>query len=108
MTPSSPAVGAPAPVATVPIATVVWRQRARVHGTVRSVRVRPWGDNPTLELVVVDDTGGLTAVFLARRRLGGIRPGTGITLEGMVGAHHGALAMLNPEYTLDPLPSLAS
>lgn len=87
-------------LAVTPIGEAVWRERVRVHGRIRSVRVRPWGDNPTLEITVVDETGGLTAVFLARRKLGGIRPGATITVEGVVGAHHGTFAILNPIYDL--------
>ena len=85
----------------VPIADVQFRQRARVRGRVRSLRVRPWADSPTLEVVLVDDTGGITVVFLARRRLGGVRPGTVMSVEGMVGAHDRRLAILNPEYELE-------
>ncbi len=62
------------------------------------MRVRPWADSPTLEVVLVDDTGGITVVFLARRRIGGVRPGAVLRVEGMVGAHQNRLAMLNPEY----------
>ena len=86
----------------VPIADLQFRQRARVRGRVRSLRVRPWADSPTLEVVLVDDTGGITVVFLARRRLGGVRPGTVMSVEGMVGAHERRLAILNPEYELEP------
>ncbi len=86
--------------ATTPIGDVRHRTRARVHGRVRSLRVRPWGDNPTLEVVLVDDTGGITLVFLARRHVNGIRPGTVLTAEGMVGAHDRRLAILNPVYEL--------
>jgi hypothetical protein len=85
-----------------PIAAIQHRQRARVKGRVRSLRVRPWADNPTLELVLVDETGGIPVVFLARRRLGGVRPGTVMTVEGMVGSHERRLAILNPEYELQP------
>jgi len=85
----------------IPISHVHYRQRACIRGRVRSVRVRPWGDNPTLEVVVVDDTGGLTLVFLARRHLAGVRPGTVLRAEGMVGAHQRRLAMLNPVYELE-------
>ncbi len=87
-------------LAVTPIADVCHRQRARVRGRVRSVRVRPWADSPTLEIVLVDDTGGISVVFLARRRLGGVRPGTVMTVEGMVGSHQRRLAILNPEYEL--------
>jgi len=89
----------------IPIAHVRYRQRACIRGRVRSVRVRPWGDNPTLEIVVVDDTGGLTLVFLARRHLAGVRPGTILRAEGMVGAHQRRLAMLNPVYELEHVPA---
>jgi hypothetical protein len=85
----------------VPIADVVLREPARVRGRVRSVRVRPWADSPTLEIVLVDETGGITVVFLARRRLGGVHPGTIMRVEGMVGAHERRLAILNPEYELE-------
>jgi RecG-like helicase len=89
----------------IPIAQVSYRQRACIRGRVRSLRVRPWGDNPTLEVVVVDDTGGLTLVFLARRHLAGVRPGTVLRAEGMVGAHQRRLAMLNPIYELEHVPA---
>jgi RecG-like helicase len=85
----------------IDIADVRHRERARVRGRVRSLRVRPWADSPTLELVLVDDTGGITVVFLARRRIGGIRPGSVLTVEGMVGSHERRLAILNPEYILE-------
>jgi RecG-like helicase len=87
---------------TTPIADVRFRERAHVRGRVRSLRVRPWADSPTLEVVLVDQTGGITVVFLARRRLGGVRPGTMMSVEGMVGSHQHRLAILNPEYTLEP------
>ena len=83
-----------------PIADVRWRQRVQVSGQVRSLRVRPWADVATLELVLVDDTGGVTVAFLGRRRLGGIHPGSELTVEGMVGQHGGKLVILNPAYTL--------
>jgi len=67
---------------------------------VRSVRVQPWADVPALECTLVDDTGGLTVVFLGRRKIGGVRPGTRLMVEGIVGDHHEKLAMLNPDYTL--------
>jgi len=85
----------------IPIADVRFRERVKVRGRVRSLRVRPWADSPTLEVVLVDDTGGITVVFLARRSIGGVRPGTVMSVEGMVGAHERRLAILNPEYELE-------
>ncbi len=88
------------PQGTTPIGEVKYRTRARIKGKVRSVRVRPWADVPALECTVVDDTGGITVVFLGRRSIGGIGPGTLITAEGVVGQHHDRLAIMNPAYDL--------
>ena len=82
----------------IPIAEVQWRQRARVEGRVRSMRIQPWAGVPTLECTLVDATGGVAVVFLGRREVAGIHPGTCLAVEGMVGEHHGRLAMLNPAY----------
>lgn len=100
-----PAVPAPAWPAgpTVPIASVTWRSRARIAGRIRSVRIRPWADVPSLECTVLDDTGGITVVFLGRREIAGIRPGALMAVEGIAGDHHGRLAMLNPDYDLAPV-----
>lgn len=87
----------------VPIADVVWRRRAQVGGRVRSIRVRPWGEVPTLEAVIVDSTGALTVGFLGRRRIPGITLGCSLTVEGMVGVRNNKLLILNPAYDLRPL-----
>lgn len=92
---------APVPsVACSAIGDVRWRQSVRVSGRVRSVRVQPWADVPTLECTLVDDTGGLTVVFLGRRKIAGVHPGSLMIVEGVTGAHHEKLAMLNPMYSL--------
>lgn len=91
---------APAPPNVIPIAEATWRRRARVAGRVRSVRVQPWGGVPTLECSLYDESGGLVVVFLGRRSVSGIGPGRRMVVEGMVGAHHGLLAVLNPDYEL--------
>jgi len=87
-----------------PIAGVEYRTHCTVRGKVRSVRVRPWADSPTLEVVLVDDSGGISVVFLARRKVGGVRPGTVMTVSGVVGAHERRLAILNPTYELESVP----
>ncbi len=93
---------APAPPATMPIAEVVWRRRARVSGRVRSMRVQPWRGVPTLECTLVDRSGGLTVVFLGRHAVPGVDLGRRLVVEGMVGEHHRRLAILNPRYELLP------
>jgi len=86
----------------VPIGSVRWRQRARVRGRVRSMRVQPWANVASLECVVLDETGGLVIVFLGRRQVAGINLGRELVAEGVVGEHRGYLAMLNPAIELLP------
>jgi RecG-like helicase len=81
----------------VPIGSVRWRERAKVRGRVRSMRVQPWAGVASLECVVVDETGGLVLVFLGRRQVAGVELGRYVIAWGMVGQHRGYLAMLNPE-----------
>lgn len=84
----------------IPIADVRWRERARFVGRVRSMRVQPWADVPTLECTLVDPTGGITVVFLGRRKVPGVGLGQMMVVDGIAGAHHGKLAILNPDYDL--------
>jgi amino acid transporter len=83
-----------------PIGDARWRRRVKVAGRVRSMRVAPLHDAPTLELVLVDATGGLSVVFLGRRALAGVDVGTKMSVEGTVGIHQRRLALLNPRYEL--------
>jgi DNA/RNA endonuclease YhcR with UshA esterase domain len=83
------------------IGEVRWRDEVVVRGTVRSLRVRPWaGEVGALEVTLVDETGGIDAVFLGRTAIGGIRLGTEIEVQGRVGAHRSRLVLLNPIYRL--------
>jgi amino acid transporter len=83
-----------------PIAEVAYRQRARVGGRVKSMRVQPWSGVATLEITLVDRTGAIDVVFLGRKQVAGIAPGARLVVEGMVGDHRGRLAILNPEYRI--------
>jgi amino acid transporter len=87
---------------TTPIGDVHWRDRVTIAGRVRSLRVAPQHDAPTLELVLVDATGGISVVFLGRRHLAGVDVGTKMVVEGTVGIHKARLALLNPRYRLLP------
>jgi DNA/RNA endonuclease YhcR with UshA esterase domain len=83
------------------IAEVRWRQRARVSGRVSALRVQPVGGVGALECTLVDDTAGITVVFLGRGQIAGIDIGRRMTVEGMTIEHHGRLAIVNPEYRLE-------
>jgi hypothetical protein len=86
--------------ATTPIANVSNRQRVKVAGRVKSVRVQPRAGTSNLECVLSDGTGGLLLVFQGRPKIAGIEPGARLVAEGMVGAWGRRPAMLNPAFEL--------
>jgi amino acid transporter len=86
--------------ALIPIADARWRDNITVRGRVRSLRVAPQHDSPTLELVLEDESGGLSLVFLGRRAVAGIGSGTRLEATGAVGLHKARLAILNPRYRI--------
>jgi amino acid permease-like protein len=94
------AVAARLGTASVVIADVEWRQRVRVTGTVSALRVQSMSGTCALECTLVDDTGGISVLFLGRRTIAGIQIGTKLTVEGMVVDHHGRLAIMNPVYEI--------
>jgi amino acid transporter len=95
-----------APTIVVPGSTSIvdatWRKRVTISGRVRSMRVAPLHDAPTLELVLVDATGAISVVFLGRRSIAGVEAGARMIVEGTVGVHKHRLAILNPSYQLLP------
>ena len=50
-------------------------------------------------------TGDLSLVFLGRRQVGGVTPGTILTANGVIGTHRNRPAMLNPDYLLLSVPN---
>jgi amino acid transporter len=85
---------------TVPIRDVKFRERARVAGRIRSLRVQTAKGTSNLECEVTDDTGNLLLVFQGRPKIPGIEPGARLIVEGMVGSWRHRLAILNPDYEL--------
>lgn len=87
----------------IPISEVKWREKVKVAGRVKALRVQPWADQvASLELTLADSTGGVTVVFFGRRTLGGVKLGTHMVVEGMTSEHHHLLTILNPSYQLLP------
>ena len=95
------------PAGTIPIGDAQWRQRVRVAGRVRSVRVQPRAGTSNLECLLADDSGMLLLVFQGRRRIPGIQPGARLVVEGMVGDWARRQAILNPDYELIAGPEAA-
>jgi RecJ-like exonuclease len=87
---------------TVSIANIVHRERCRISGYVRSVRVRPGPSVPVFEIVLQDATGRLVGAFWGRRSIPGIEPGRRMELEGTPRDRDGEMVMANPLYTLLP------
>ena len=93
--------GIPATAGTTSIAELTWRTRTRVAGRIKTLRVQPWAQAHSLECVLVDGSGhAVTLVFLGRRSISGIRSGSLLIAEGMVGKHRNKLAIINPSYEL--------
>ena len=90
--------GRPAVPGAIPISELEVRQKARVAGRVKSVTVKPWGDSASLQVELSDDQGSITLVFLGRRQIAGLAPGSRITAEGTVASLQGHPGMINPEY----------
>jgi amino acid transporter len=85
---------------TTPIAAARARQRVKVAGRVKSVRVQPRAGTSNLECVLSDGSGGMLLVFQGRPKIAGIEPGARLVAEGMVGAWGRRPAMLNPSFEL--------
>ena len=85
---------------TTAIQDIEWRQRVKVAGRIRSLRVETAKGTANLECEVTDGTGNLLLVFMGRRKIPGVEPGTRLVVEGRVGSWKRRLAILNPDYEL--------
>lgn len=74
------------------------REPVRLAGTVSRLRLRPADGVVTLEAVVSDGTGEITASWLGRSHIPGLGLGTGVVLEGVVAPDGDGLRMVNPRF----------
>ncbi|HEY7133675.1 MAG TPA: amino acid permease [Acidimicrobiia bacterium] len=74
------------------------RHTITVAGKVHSLRVQPRAEVATLECTLRDETGTINLVFLGRKHVAGIEPGTRLVATGMVGRRQGRLEIINPDY----------
>lgn len=82
------------------IASIDDRDVVTVYGHVKNVSLAPRAGTPTLEAAVYDGSGILTLVWLGRRRIAGIEPGTNLVASGRVSCQDGRRVMYNPHYQL--------
>jgi hypothetical protein len=55
---------------------------------------------------MTDEHGGsIVVVMFGRRSIGGVRLGTLLRVDGVVGTHRGRPTMLNPRFTIVTTPS---
>ncbi|MGH2723526.1 MAG: DNA-binding protein [Actinomycetota bacterium] len=75
------------------------RAQVRITGVVRRLTVRPQDGSITLEAVVTDGTGELTAQWTGRDHIEGLHLGTRVILDGVLGEQrHGRPRMVNPDF----------
>jgi len=84
------------------IIDLVDRSEASVCGAVRSVTLRPRVNVPALVVEIYDGSKVLNLIWLGRRRVGGIVPGTYLAVHGRVTYQHGIPTMFNPAYEIRP------
>ena len=85
-----------------PIAELADRSEASVCGSVRSVTLRPRVNVPALVVELYDGSQTLNLVWLGRRQIGGIEPGTYLTARGRVTYKNGVPTIFNPAYDIRP------
>ena len=71
-------------------------------GAVRSVTLRPRVNVPALVVELYDGSQTLNLVWLGRRQIGGIEPGTYLTARGRVTYKNGVPTIFNPAYDIKP------
>lgn len=79
------------------------RQEAVVAGTVRAVTLRPRVNVPALVVDLYDGSRTINLVWLGRRTIGGIEPGTYVRATGRVTTMRGIPTIFNPAYEIVPL-----
>jgi len=86
-----------------PIEALANRRDASVCGAVRSVTLRPRVNVPALVVELHDGSKTLNLVWLGRRHIAGIVPGTYLTAHGLVTYKHGIPTIFNPAYEIKPV-----
>jgi RecG-like helicase len=87
----------------MPMVDLLDRQQATVSGTVRAVTLRPRVNVPALVVDLYDGSRTINLVWLGRRTIGGIQPGTYLRASGRVTYSRGVPTMFNPAYEIVPL-----
>jgi hypothetical protein len=85
----------------IPINQAKPRNRCRVAGIIRNIRIDPRQGTGSIEATITDGTGQMVAKWLGRASMSGIQLGEGLIMTGTPGVgEQGELVILNPEYEL--------
>jgi RecG-like helicase len=74
------------------------REPVRLAGMVSRLRLRPMNGSMTLEAVISDGTGEVTASWTGRGYIPGLTLGTPVILEGVVARERSGPRMVNPRF----------
>ena len=77
------------------------RSLATVHGTLRSVTLRPVDGITALEAELYDGSGSVTLIWLGRRTIEGVEAGRRLTVHGRIGRRREERVLYNPAYELE-------
>jgi RecG-like helicase len=80
------------------IAACPSREQVRVAGMVSRLRLRPMNGSMSLEAVISDGTGEVTAAWTGRSHIPGLTLGTPVVLEGLLARDRAGLRMVNPRF----------
>jgi RecG-like helicase len=74
------------------------REPVQISGVVRRLTLRPSDGSITLEAVVTDGTGEITAMWTGRDHIPGLALGTQVVLKGVLGKDRSRRRMVNPDF----------
>ncbi|MFF0814012.1 OB-fold nucleic acid binding domain-containing protein [Rhodococcus sp. NPDC003318] len=75
-------------------------EEVTMQGRLRSVESCPKSSNATVQAEFFDGTDPVTLVWIGRRRIAGIEPGTKLMVRGRLGDKNGQKVIYNPYYEL--------
>jgi len=81
---------------TTRIADATVREPVKIAGVIKRMTVFPMEGKESLEALVSDGSGEAVVVFMGRRGIGGLRLGTRVVVDGVLGEQRGTLRMINP------------
>lgn len=78
------------------------RNHVQLYGVLRSVTYPAEGSTDSFSATLFDGTGSIDLIWLGRKSVPGIIPGTHLLISGVVVDFQGALSVLNPDYQIVP------